>query len=137
MEIQDLNSCIQNRSAISSTVRKFFMLISCSDNMVPMAAAVVSKGTGPPEGRLEDGDGDEFAGFGVHLRAERTRGRLAAQTPDLQRDSALRVLPLSGFPSLPIGVFWRRRLAEIARVFVDELAARAKRIFGKPEEDRV
>jgi hypothetical protein len=59
---------------------------------------------------------------------------LAVQTPELLRDCGLRVLPLSGFPSLPIGVFWRGRLSEIAQVFVDELAGRAKRIFGKPEE---
>ena len=58
---------------------------------------------------------------------------LAVQTPDLQRDSGLRVLPLSGFPSLPIGVFWRGKLGEIAQVFVDELSDRAKRIFGKPK----
>ena len=54
---------------------------------------------------------------------------LAVQTPDLQRDSALRVLPLSGFPSLPIGVFWRGKLGEIAQVFVDELSDRAKQHF--------
>jgi DNA-binding transcriptional LysR family regulator len=46
---------------------------------------------------------------------------LAAQTPELQRDSRLRVLPLSGFPTLPVGVFWRGKLGEIAQVFVDEL----------------
>ena len=62
---------------------------------------------------------------------------LAVQTPDLQRDSEMRVLPLSGFPSLPIGVFWRGRLGEIAQVFVDEPTDRAKRIFGKSEEDKV
>jgi DNA-binding transcriptional LysR family regulator len=62
---------------------------------------------------------------------------LAVQTPELQRDSGLRVLPLSGFPSLPIGVFWRGRLSENAQVFVDELLDRAKRIFAKAEEDRV
>jgi DNA-binding transcriptional LysR family regulator len=57
---------------------------------------------------------------------------LAVQTPDLQRDSALRVLPLSGFPSLPIGIFWRGKLGEISQVFVDELKDRAKRLFEKP-----
>jgi DNA-binding transcriptional LysR family regulator len=62
---------------------------------------------------------------------------LAVKTPELQRDSGLRVLPLSGFPSLPIGVFWRGRLSEIGQVFVDELLDRAKRIFAKAEEDRV
>ena len=46
---------------------------------------------------------------------------LAVLTPELQRDSALRVLPLNGFPSLPIGVFWRGRLSEITQVFVNEL----------------
>jgi DNA-binding transcriptional LysR family regulator len=62
---------------------------------------------------------------------------LAVQTPDLQRDSGLRVLPLSGLPSLPIGVFWRGKLGDISQVFVDELTDRAKRIFAKSEEDKV
>ena len=57
---------------------------------------------------------------------------LAVLTPELQRDSELRVLPLSGFPSLPIGIFWRGKLGEIAQVFVDELTDRAKRLFEKP-----
>src|SRR4029453_7745916 len=56
---------------------------------------------------------------------------LVVQTPELQRDSELRVLPLIGFPSLPIGVFWRGHLGEIAQVFVDKLADRARRIFAK------
>jgi hypothetical protein len=98
------------------------------------SATVVSKGNGTSEHRLENRDGDELAGFCVHLRAKRTRRRTAVQTPELLRDSGLRVLPLGGFPSLPIGVFWRGRISEIAQVFVDELAGRAKRIFGKPEE---
>ena len=62
---------------------------------------------------------------------------LAVQAPELQRDSGLLVLPLSGFPSLPIGVFWRGKLSEIAQVFVDELADRARGIFAKAKEDRV
>ena len=66
--------------------------------------------------------------------AQWTRSGLAVQTPELQHDSGLRVLPLSGFPSLPIGLFRCGKLGEIAQVFVDELAARAKRIFGKPED---
>jgi DNA-binding transcriptional LysR family regulator len=57
---------------------------------------------------------------------------LAVLTPELQRDSGIRVLPLSGFASLPIGVFWRGKLGEIAQVFVDELGARAKQIFAQP-----
>ena len=62
---------------------------------------------------------------------------LAVQTPELQRDSGLRVLPLSGFPSLPVEVFWRGRFGEIAQVFVDGLVERAKRLFAKPGEDKV
>ena len=62
---------------------------------------------------------------------------LAVLTPELRRDSALRVLPLSGFPSLPIGVFWRGRLSEITQVFVNELGERAKRIFVNSEVDKV
>ena len=62
---------------------------------------------------------------------------LAVLTPELQRDSALRVLPLSGFPSLPIGVFWRGRLTEITQVFVNELGERAKRIFVNSQVDKV
>ena len=58
---------------------------------------------------------------------------LAVQTPELQRDSELRVLSLSGFPSLPIGVFWRGKLAEIAETFLNELTGRAKEHFGKTE----
>ena len=61
---------------------------------------------------------------------------LEVQTPELLQDSKLRVLPLSGFPSIPIGVFWRGKLGEIAQVFVEELADRAKRIFSKVEEFR-
>jgi hypothetical protein len=60
---------------------------------------------------------------------------LAVLTPDLQRDSTLRVLPLSGFPSLPIGVFWRGKFSEIAQVFVDALVDRAKGIFGRPKHE--
>jgi DNA-binding transcriptional LysR family regulator len=56
---------------------------------------------------------------------------LAVLTPELQRDSQLRVLALSGFPSLPIGIFWRGKLGEISQVFVDELKDRAKRLFEK------
>jgi hypothetical protein len=57
------------------------------------------------------------------------------QTPELLHDTKLRVLPLSGFPA------YRSESSgagdcEIAQVFVDELADRAKRIFGKVEEIR-
>lgn len=56
---------------------------------------------------------------------------LAVRTPDLDRDEKLRVLPLPGFPALPIGVFWRGRLAEPADVFVQELVRRSKHVLGK------
>ncbi len=56
---------------------------------------------------------------------------LAVRTPDLERDEKLRVLPLAGFPSLPIGAFWRGQLSEPADFFVQELAERSKRILGK------
>ena len=61
---------------------------------------------------------------------------LAVQTPELQRDSQLRVLSLSGFPNLPIGVFWRGKLGEMGKVFVDELGGKAKELFGKTENAR-
>ncbi len=56
---------------------------------------------------------------------------LAVRTPDLERDEKLRVLPLSGFPALPIGAFWRGQLSEPADFFVKELAERSKRVLGK------
>lgn len=56
---------------------------------------------------------------------------LAVRTPDLEKDPRLRVLPLAGFPSLPIGVFWRGRLGEIAGALVKELEERS-RAFRKP-----
>jgi DNA-binding transcriptional LysR family regulator len=66
----------------------------------------------------------------TYVRNELGAG-LAVQTPELQRDTKLRLLPLSGFPSLPIGVFWRGRLGDIAQLFVDELTERAREIFPK------
>jgi DNA-binding transcriptional LysR family regulator len=60
---------------------------------------------------------------------------LAVLTPDLQRDSTLRWLQLSGFPSLAIGVFWRGKLSEIAQAFVDALVDRAKGILGGPRRE--
>lgn len=56
---------------------------------------------------------------------------LAVRTPDLERDDTLRVLPLSGFPALPIGAFWRGQLSGQADYFLKELAALSKRILGK------
>jgi DNA-binding transcriptional LysR family regulator len=61
---------------------------------------------------------------------------LAVRTPAWQNDPELRLLPLSGFPSLPIGIFWRGKLGEIAQVFVDRLAERAKEVFATSESTR-
>jgi DNA-binding transcriptional LysR family regulator len=60
---------------------------------------------------------------------------LAVRTPDLERDKRLRILPLTGFPQLPIGAFWRGQLAEPAEHFLRELAERAKRVLGKGEAE--
>ncbi len=46
---------------------------------------------------------------------------LAVRTPDLEKDRRLRVVPLAGFPSLPIGAFWRGKLGELAEHFVTAL----------------
>lgn len=55
---------------------------------------------------------------------------LAVQTPDLLKDRNVRVLPLSGFPPLPIGAFWRGTLGEIPMALVEELAARSRQILN-------
>lgn len=56
---------------------------------------------------------------------------LAVRTPDLEQDTRLRVLPLVGFPYLPIGAFWRGQLSEPAEHFVRELTDRSRRVLGK------
>lgn len=56
---------------------------------------------------------------------------LAVRVPDLERDSRLRVLPLAGFPRLPIGAFWRGELSEPAGYLVKALAEHSKRVLGK------
>lgn len=55
---------------------------------------------------------------------------LAVRTPELERDPVLRVLPLAGFPKLPIGAFWRGQLSEVSKVFVAELVEHSKRILA-------
>lgn len=55
---------------------------------------------------------------------------LAVRTPDLERDTTLRILPLPGFPDLPIGAFWRGRPGEIISVLLEELGTRSKTLFG-------
>jgi len=55
---------------------------------------------------------------------------LGVRTPDLEKNPALRVLPLPGFPKLPIGAFWRGKPGEAAQLLVSELAEHSKRILG-------
>ena len=55
---------------------------------------------------------------------------LAVRTPDLEADERLRVLPLAGYPTLPIGAFWRGQLGEIPRKLVEALGARSKEMLG-------
>ena len=54
---------------------------------------------------------------------------LAVRTPQLEKDSALRIIPLGGFPSLPIGVFWRGKPGEISRILIDELVSHSRRLL--------
>ena len=62
---------------------------------------------------------------------------LAVQTPELAaRIPELRVLPLSGFPSLPIGIFWRGKLGEIcASIRRRTRRSRAKRFLQRRPVD--
>lgn len=55
---------------------------------------------------------------------------LSVRTPELARDKSLRVLPLPGFPHLPIGVFWRGKPGEIPQAFLHELQSYSAR-FGR------
>lgn len=55
---------------------------------------------------------------------------LAVRTPDLEARPDLRLLPLPGFPKLPIGVFWRGKPGEVCQVLIELLAARSRRILG-------
>lgn len=55
---------------------------------------------------------------------------LAVRTPDLEARSDLRLLPLTGFPKLPIGVFWRGKPGEVCQVLIELLAARSRQILG-------
>ena len=82
---------------------------------------------------MENGDADKLARFCVNLRGNGLGAGLAVQTPELVRDSGLRVLPLSGFPSLPIGVFWRGRLSEIAQVFVERTGRQGEADFWQAQ----
>ncbi len=53
---------------------------------------------------------------------------LSVWTPDLAANPTVRVLPLAGFPALPIGAFWRGRLGGIGQAFLDDVVARSKGI---------
>lgn len=51
---------------------------------------------------------------------------LAVATPDLMQDTSLHVLPLKGFPPLPIGAFWKGKLSEAGEYLLGELRERAR-----------
>lgn len=55
---------------------------------------------------------------------------LSVRTPDVENDSRLRLLPLAGYPPLPIGAFWRGQLTEITQKLIDALAARSRQLLG-------
>jgi DNA-binding transcriptional LysR family regulator len=51
---------------------------------------------------------------------------LSVQTPDLVKDPRVKLLPLKGFPSLPVGVFWRGKLPDIPQKFLEQLIGYSK-----------
>lgn len=57
---------------------------------------------------------------------------LAVRTPDLEKDPQLRVLPLPGFPTLPIGAFWRGKLSAIGQTLLQALESRSRQMLEKP-----
>jgi len=57
---------------------------------------------------------------------------LVVATPDLALDSSVRFLPLKEFDPLPIGAFWRGRLAEIPAVFLQALQDRSRVLLATP-----
>lgn len=56
---------------------------------------------------------------------------LAVRTPDLEKDPQLRVLPLPGFPTLPIGAFWRGKLSAIGQTLLQALESRSRQMLEK------
>ncbi len=54
---------------------------------------------------------------------------LTVRTPRLEEDSTLRVFPLTGFPTLPIGVFWRGRPGAMTQAFIELLTARTQLVL--------
>jgi DNA-binding transcriptional LysR family regulator len=61
---------------------------------------------------------------------------LAVRTPEVERDARVRLLPLPGFPPLPIGAFWRGTLAEPAARLVEELAQRSAQVLATEKAPR-
>jgi len=66
----------------------------------------------------------------IYVRNELGAG-LAVRTPDLEKDPALKVLSLAGFPSLPIGTFWRGKPGEITQALIDGLKDHSQEVLGK------
>jgi len=66
----------------------------------------------------------------IYVR-QRLGAGLAVRTPDLEKDQQLRVLPLTGFPTLPIGAFWRGKLSEIGQHLIESLDHHSKMVLGK------
>lgn len=56
---------------------------------------------------------------------------LAVRTPDLENNPDFRLLPLPGFPKLPIGAFWRGKPGEVCRSLIEQLTERSRRILGE------
>lgn len=54
---------------------------------------------------------------------------LGVVTPELKGLKSLRVLPLEGFPPLPVGAFWRGELTEMSAIFVKELGDHSRQLF--------
>ncbi len=51
---------------------------------------------------------------------------LMVRRPGAKDDAHVRFLMLKGFPALPIGIFWRGKLGEVAELFLEGLKERAK-----------
>ncbi len=55
---------------------------------------------------------------------------LAVRTPDLENDPSVRLLPLPGFPTLPIGAFWRGKPGEITQALIEGLKEYSQKLLG-------
>jgi len=65
--------------------------------------------------------------IGTYVRHKLGAGLMVRRPGTIDGD--LRYLALKGFPTLPIGMFWRGRLGEITQILVEELRNRAKMFF--------